>query len=946
MAVNWKKVPIQIQGLADKSDDKQAVPGTLTTLENAEFTKLNQLSKKAGYENLTTDIYGGGSITNADAFYTLNDEKLILDKHNLYSYSETDNKWIDKGFCSSAYHTLEDAVRAPGAKGLIKAPDFAPLVKSDTVRFEGWDIYGGYVWSSVDGSYLGASGDISAKWVVFDGKLIAVRVTSSYVKIAQVTNPLDAITYTDVTAVGASSSLEDICVSGDYLYVAYYNSTGGQVHLNNFTTSLVAGTPVIALSPANNDTWLVAGSSDDIWIGSQDNTGAPAVLKVRHYNSSLTASFAATTLFTEAGYNAQNFVGYDSGGTLYAYCQMGDFSATIGVEDVKIKSATITTAGSTTASTNWLPNCYIYSHCVPLNGSYGMIVRHYEHFYLVDTSKNVYATIAPGNADAAFPTRVHSLGTDSFVVYISTLQLNSLASWNSSGTSRLTMYADQSIMPEGLVSNDVLYLSGSVAKVYDGTGVVHHGLLSTPQLLSLAATGSGHTGAGSIAGYVTYAMLDAKGNVYESAPVSATVTATANQSIRFEVAENPLIANYGFVKPVTKCYRTAASGTIAYLCAEDFVDGSAKTITDTVYYDSGATKPLSSNPPIYTTGGILSNAQNTPYRKASFYQDRMVISGLEERRRYMVSKPSAPYYIAAFSGDASLFIDELQDDEKVTMVAGHNNQLYIMTENGIRSRSGSFANGAGTGASITEASIVSEGIGLPFSNVTTAITSQPGIMFKSNKGGFYLLAGGLTYVGSDVEDSSSLTITGASNVPGKPQVRFTSSNGDCLVYDYLVQKWSRFVDYSAVGCGNTDGLFTFCASDGVVSRETTTYDENGSFAPMKMVTSWISPAGIAGFQRIRRIYVVGDYKSAHTLRVKVAYDYNSTFTQTSDVTAQTGAPYMYRIDLDTQKCSAIRVSIEDVESTAQGESLNITALLLEVGVKRGGAKLPAAKIGT
>jgi hypothetical protein len=59
-----------------------------------------------------------------------------------------------------------------------------------------------------------------------------------------------------------------------------------------------------------------------------------------------------------------------------------------------------------------------------------------------------------------------------------------------------------------------------------------------------------------------------------------------------------------------------------------------------------------------------------------------------------------------------------------------------------------------------------------------------------------------------------------------------------------------------------------------------------------------------------------------------------------------GNLYQIRIDLEQQKCQSIKIKIEELQADA-GEGLTLSAMTLQVGVKTGTNKLPAAnKFGT
>ena len=74
-----------------------------------------------------------------------------------------------------------------------------------------------------------------------------------------------------------------------------------------------------------------------------------------------------------------------------------------------------------------------------------------------------------------------------------------------------------------------------------------------------------------------------------------------------------------------------------------------------------------------------------------------------------------------------------------------------------------------------------------------------GLMFKSSKG-IYLLSRALElkYIGADVEAYNAFDVTSAQLIPTVYEVRFTLTNGVCLVHDYYVDQWSVYTNIAAV----------------------------------------------------------------------------------------------------------------------------------------------------
>ena len=247
----------------------------------------------------------------------------------------------------------------------------------------------------------------------------------------------------------------------------------------------------------------------------------------------------------------------------------------------------------------------------------------------------------------------------------------------------------------------------------------------------------------------------------------------------------------------------------------------------------------------------------------------------------------------------------------------------------------------------------------------SVVETPQGLMFQSSKG-IYLLGRGLntSYIGAPVEDFNSIQISSATLVPNTNQVRFTGEDSSCLVYDYYYGQWSTFTNHEAQGGLNYENRFTFVKSDGTVYQENINKFTDGSeTVKMRLVTAWIKLAGLTGFQRAYKAQILGEFKSDHQLRVRVGYNYNPTFIQETMIDATTllatnkygeGSPYgtgdavyggeypayFWQIHFKRQKCAAIRLSFEDVQTSDFGEGYSISNLTLEIGSKQGLFKSP------
>jgi hypothetical protein len=243
-------------------------------------------------------------------------------------------------------------------------------------------------------------------------------------------------------------------------------------------------------------------------------------------------------------------------------------------------------------------------------------------------------------------------------------------------------------------------------------------------------------------------------------------------------------------------------------------------------------------------------------------------------------------------------------------------------------------------------------------------------MFKSTKG-IYLINRSLqtSYIGSPVENYNADQVVRSVLVQNRNEVRFLLATDVVLVYNYYFKQWSVFTNYkNGTDSAIYGGEFTYLTTEGDLRQETTDlFFDNGSSIQMKVVTPWYSFAGLQGYQRIYRVFLIGKFKSQHTLRVRVGYDFKSSWQETilintndlfGTTTFGSESPYgteeggtwadelevyQFQFDVTTQKCQSIRFEISDNSSTGNGQGFELTGLAFEVGVKQGGNKLPVSQ---
>jgi hypothetical protein len=410
-------------------------------------------------------------------------------------------------------------------------------------------------------------------------------------------------------------------------------------------------------------------------------------------------------------------------------------------------------------------------------------------------------------------------------------------------------------------------------------------------------------------------------------------------------------------------YRTADSGTVFYKVGSVANDTTADTVA---FADAGAiTTTLTSQEILYTDGGIVDNIAPPASSVVGAFNNRMFSVSSENPKILYYSKKRQAKQPVEFS---DVFKIVMNRADTVTALKEMDEKLIIFEQERIFYLTGDGPNDAGQQNSFSEPQLVTGDVGALSSDAV--VLTPDGLMFMSKKG-IYLLTRGLDtlYVGAPVEAYNAQTITSAVLVQDTGQVRFTTSSGSALVYNLLYKKWSTWTNHAATGAVVWKATGEYCylrTSGGMVYKEdSSSYTDVDASVQMKLVTAWIKPASIQGFQRCRRAVLLGDFKSNHTLVSKVAYDFRQYYNEqhTFDFVSATSMTeygddstygdtvygglsdgvFQFRMGLQRQKCDAIRFQFFDTVSADPGQSYSITNLMLEIGLKNSSMKLPATK---
>ena len=93
--------------------------------------------------------------------------------------------------------------------------------------------------------------------------------------------------------------------------------------------------------------------------------------------------------------------------------------------------------------------------------------------------------------------------------------------------------------------------------------------------------------------------------------------------------------------------------------------------------------------------------------------------------------------------------------------------------------------------------------------------------------------------------------------------------------------------------------------------------------------------GLQNYQRIKRIEVLGDFHSAHILNTAVQFNYNDT-ENFHTFTPSATKPYLTQVDMNQQKCAAVRFRFFDTPvppATTTAQAFSLTEIAMEIGLK-------------
>lgn len=991
-------------GVKTKTDDK--LSDGLKSLLNATLAKKNTPRKRNGttsqvltHKGLTTGI-----IDNAQTCDSYGKELVIQDEHNLYSFSESQASWIDKG--AGVNSTLKKT-------NIFYDGKFDELYNLTVAELGNIRVYTARILNTNNAVaivYDNLSESIILSQEFTAGKnLVAFSTSTEIGFIFHAAAPINALKFAkfvpatctldiDITLLTPgtvdANGFFDVTKKGDGIIVAWFDGTNSvqyREHSNDLQTVLNSGstTAGIAGNVVKNGPMQISyeSLSDKVFLSFITLDGVNHRAYWERRNTDLTTDIAPVsyrTVDTTAGESFQIVTFSVIADEIFIFLtthsavsfnssRIFKFKYTISTQTQII--STRLSYQIMTASKSFVKNGKVYL-IAALGDSAKTDDTMTKVFVMVDFEENIYSrylydrALMPWNNLIGFNSFIPQLIINGDDVSCPCAEIISTdlsnVRFSSSKTSIVGIdFKFRSLdRSSGFVFGKSLILPGSCPKIYDGSTVFEYGFNHRAHIDEPIVASAGILN-GVYLYILIYEYIDSNGVVHVSEPskIATTVVALVNEQNTLDLYTYKI----GTLK--TKCkmhlYRTEANSSEVFyrVTPIEGIDNDYNSTTIS-FVDNNSDASIVDNDTYYFNGGVLSPQAAPPFSSATIYNNRLSIISDDSYNETRYTQEFSPNFMGMFNEFFRIGNEENNQSSQDLITVNHtmDDKLIIFKKNSLSFVSGNGPNPIGENDNFSRPILISSDAGCI--NPRSVVSMPLGLMFESKKG-IYLLSRNLEviYIGQDVEDKLLSSITGSFLHENIHVVVFTQENNDAIVYDYLHNKWSNFSNYSANDCTYWKDKIVHIKTDGTTKIENANFDDDGLFVPFKLVTNWLKLSGIQAFQRIKRILLIGKYKSAHDLKISLAYNYqeynwqeqtyspfdvsnyNRTTKPTSSelYTGDNDGPYQVKMTPEKQKCESVMVTIEDIETTEQGESFELTNLSFLIGRKKGTYKTQSEK---
>lgn len=975
--LDWQLLQLPFgAGVNQRMDDRALPAPALAEAIDVQFDEVGGLQTRKPFTALGSSTASGGTISTARKMVANGNELLLFDKDSLYSWNDQLNKWTFRA-THLAVDVREEAVCVtPGDQYDCDRAELSGII------YYAWcDTSKVYVAArdKASGSYhlgptaVGGTGTrprlvaLNSKVLLFwhagtdasPGSLLALAIDPTVTNPATLSTQLTTPSSTTMLAspnFGAYYDVTRLLTTNTAVFVARRATTTSYTiaqvteALSVTTTDKARtcdGAIAISSSPTGTTVQIVRGNGTNV----QGDRITVALLADADTAQAIGTITAGTVRHIAAAHRSVTNGGYYR---CYVFWSEDETSAVASTEYTKTNYVdTNSTIGTSS----------VLGYCL------GVASRAFDY----DGSVYVWTSFATESFASGYATAFRAALQNSYFLWRDDATLQAKCAWDraaghqseaylpgvalTSGTTEFSWCAgERRIVPIGSAGNqsgyadrgprevvftfdsnsarrcvrlgETLYVSGAEILQYDGVGLYEAGWHIYPPGFAVTTASGSNLAAGTYTYRVTWRWDNAKGELDRS---SSTTHATVTL---------PGAGGAGGNVPTLRVTRKPAT-TVAVEVWRTVMDAPA----DAPFFLTTSKDPASSSSPNqYVTNRITGEVVSPAYiddfadatltTKESSSENGGVLEHLGPPGASIIAATDTRIFLAGVAGDPdriwysrlrssgevasfhdALTVDVPRDGGDITGVAFQNGILIVFRETATYMFPGEGFDNVGLGQNFGPPQILSYDIGCR--DTDSIVTTPEGIAFHSSKGK-YLLTRGWTMkpIGLPVSDYDSETVVAAHVVPGQHQVRWVTSSR-VMVYDYLVDQWAEWSISSGLHAAIWQGTYHYLAAAGPLAEQTT---YSGTSYGLDVETAWIKPNDLQGAVAIRKLQVLGEFRSSCHVRTRIAYDYKDEWVDDDywlAIPSVAGLPLQHETRPSREKVEAIKVRITAAGSATQ-----------------------------
>lgn len=989
--LQWQTLQLSLAGgIETREDVRAADPRQADIARDVQFDEIRGAQTRLPYGAPLTNIFGGGTITNARRIEANGDELVLFTDTQVYSWNVQLARWILRG----THLAVE----------VTETPTFTTIgdqIDGDRAELNGTVIV---VWVEGSGNAYIAAMDKASGAVIHPPTAIgfpvtrprvvatATRIMLTYVFAGAIAvraldpaNPAAGLASGvnavpsgvsgpyDVVRIDTQDAIVGVCQRTPSTSYTVFTVTAG-LTVNSSTKARVADGPVaVSTIPGGTQTTVVRANG----------TGVQADLIT---TATLVDGIVATTIgsggpfaqITAAHRSVQN------GGAFRCYGFWSSNESPSFPSDPVIRSNFIDSAGAVgTQVVPFVCNLGIASRAFSYAGSVyvwlgfgmnsdfqgnvaGTPVAQAQNAYLLYRDDAFLCAKAVYNSGGGLrPTTGHLAGvalTAGATTFSWAGTRKRVATLGNAGTSYaaravedITFTFDSNAARRVSRIGRTLYIAAGEILQYDGVQLTETGFHFYPFAFDMLKAGTGSVATGTYAYKLTARWVNAQGESERS--TTATIgTAT--------MTGGPAGFTMGQAIPLSASHKIQATNPIAI----EVWRTTANPTADNPFFLATSNDPNNlTNPNKY-----IPNEPTSTFMPAVAWRDELADAGLSVREvnpenGTILEVLSPPAASIIFSTDTRVFLGGVAGDADsvwysrqrqineiasfndaltipippeggvITALAFLNETLVVFREAAVYAVPGVGFDNAGQGQNFGPANRLSSDVGA-ISAESVALTPA-GLIFKSRKGWYVLKRSWeAAYIGANAAEFDDDTVLAVHVVESQHHVRILT-NARLILWDYIstgegapTGQWAEWTISDGLHATMWRGQYVYLSTTGP-RVESATY--TGVTYGMDIETSWIKLQDLQGAARVRWIEVLGEFRSPCFIRIRVARDYqydgagNVVFAD--DVAwpatpAVVGSALQVRHALTQGQAEAIKVRVSAVTVGAMGALATLTGL--------------------